>query len=72
MGRPRGSRNRNTLARELMAAVNDKDSDFDPAIELCSQTSSQASALLVWTQKPKRQLLHQHSHYQRHHVRRRQ
>jgi hypothetical protein len=78
MGRPRGSRNRNTLARELMAAVNDQDeayvehenakvldvangcndsseseseldesqdSDFDPAIELCSQTSSQASAL---------------------------
>ena len=35
MGRPRGSRNRNTLARELMAAVNDQDSDFDPAIELC-------------------------------------
>ena len=98
MGRPRGSRNRNTLARELMAAVNDQDaayvvhenakvldvangcndsseseseldesqdSDFDPAIELCSQTSSQASAL-VWTQKPKRQ----HSHYQRHPVRR--
>ena len=70
MGRPRGSRNRNTLARELMAAVNDQDSDFDPAY--VAKPLVKRAHFLVRTQKPKRQLLHQHSHYQRHQVRRRQ